>query len=89
MPVKEQDAFVVICTITSSPATPPPPSTIPRQVVPKDLLETMGSLLDDPVYSDVEFVFPRHGSAKSPRKIWANRKIIERSDYFKTSKYDK
>jgi hypothetical protein len=86
--VKDADAFVVICTITSSPITPVPPSTIPRQQVPKDLLETLGSLLDDPMYSDVEFVFPRRGrSIKNSRKIWANRKLIERADYFKTSKH--
>jgi hypothetical protein len=84
--VKDPDAFVIICTITSSPVTPVPPGTIPRQPVPKDLLETLGSLLDDPVYSDVEFVFPRRGrSIKNPRKIWANRKLIERADYFKAS----
>ncbi|KIM89085.1 hypothetical protein PILCRDRAFT_812980 [Piloderma croceum F 1598] len=82
--VKDTDAFVVICNITSSPVTPTPPSTIPRQAVPKDLLETLGSLLDDPLYSDVEFVFPRRGrGVKNPRKIWANRKLIERADYFK------
>ena len=84
--VKDTDAFVVICNIASSPVIPVPPSPIPRQPVPKVLLETLGSLLDDPLYSDVEFVFPRRGrSAKNPKKIWANRKLIERADYFKAS----
>jgi hypothetical protein len=82
--VKDQDAFLVVCTITSSPVAPAPPSPIARQRVPKDLLENIGSLLDDPVYSDVEFVFPRRGrDPKNSRKIWANRKLIERTDYFK------
>ena len=86
--VKDADAFIIICTITSSPVTPVPPGSIPRQPVPKDLLETLGSLLDDPVYSDVEFVFPRRGrGVRNSRKIWANRKLIERTDYFKTSMY--
>ena len=68
--VKDTDAFVVICNIASSPVIPVPPSPIPRQPVPKVLLETLGSLLDDPLYSDVEFVFPRRGrSAKNPKKI--------------------
>jgi hypothetical protein len=84
--VKDTDAFIVICNIASSPVIPVAPSSIPRQPVPKVLLETLGSLLDDPLYSDVEFVFPRRGrSAKNPKKIWANRKLIERADYFKTS----
>ncbi|KAG1745859.1 uncharacterized protein EDB91DRAFT_1236190 [Suillus paluster] len=82
--VKEQDAFLVICTITSSPTTPAqPPSTI-TQLVPKDFLERVGSLLDDPMYSDVEFVLPYRGRAKGCRCIYANRKILQRADYFQT-----
>lgn len=86
VPVKEKNAFVIICTITSSPTTPPPPSPVPCRPVPKELLETLGSLLDDPVYSDVEFVFPRRRrSGRYAKKIYANRKLIERADYFKAS----
>lgn len=82
--VKEQDAFLVICTITSSPATPAQPPSAPTQLVPKDFLERVGSLLDDPLYSDVEFVLPCRGRSKGSRCIYANRKILQRADYFQT-----
>ena len=45
--VRQADAILVICTITSSPAPPAPPPAIPRQPVPRDLLDAMGSLLDE------------------------------------------
>ncbi|KAH7914269.1 hypothetical protein BJ138DRAFT_1144217 [Hygrophoropsis aurantiaca] len=82
--VKEQDAFLIICTITSSPQPPIQPSTVPAQLVPKDFLERVGALLDDPLYSDVEFVLPRRGRTKGHRRIWANRKILQRADYFQS-----
>lgn len=68
---------------------PAPTCETPSQFVPKDLLETIGSLLGDAAYSDVEFVFPRRGrgSHKNPRRIFANRKIIERAEYFKASAF--
>lgn len=85
LPVKAQDAFVIICTITSSPATPS--QTLPRQPVPKALLDTVGSLLDDPLYSDVQFIIPnRHQSLNNARKIWASKKLLQRSEYFETSR---
>ncbi|KAG2155894.1 uncharacterized protein EDB93DRAFT_1335600 [Suillus bovinus] len=84
--VKDQDAFLIICTITSSPAVPVQPPTAPAQLVPKDFLERVGSLLDDPLYSDVEFVLPSRGRSKGSRFIYANRKILQRADYFQTSK---
>ncbi|KAF8158296.1 hypothetical protein B0H34DRAFT_708202 [Crassisporium funariophilum] len=84
MPVKAQDAFVIICTITSSPATPPPPS-LPRQPVPKSLLDTVGALLDDPLYSDVQFVIPRRGqNIKNGRTIWASKRLLQRAEYFQS-----
>lgn len=82
--VKEQDAFLIICTITSSPAVPAQPPSAPAQLVPKDFLERVGSLLDDPLYSDVEFVLPYRGRSKGFRCIYANRKILQRADYFQT-----
>ncbi|KZO99519.1 hypothetical protein CALVIDRAFT_544516 [Calocera viscosa TUFC12733] len=82
--VRLQDAFLIICTITSSPTSPVPPSTIPRQLVPRDLLSAVGAMLDDPAYSDVEFVLPaRVGGARS-RRVWANRKLLSRAEYFAT-----
>ncbi|KAG1715720.1 hypothetical protein ID866_1436 [Astraeus odoratus] len=75
--VKEADALLVICTITSSPQAPVPPPVSPMQFVPKDFLERVGALLDDPLYSDVEFVLPKKGMSKGNRTIYANRKILE------------
>lgn len=52
-----------------------------RKVVPKDLITSVGSLLDDPLYSDVEFIIPsRRGTP--PKKIYAIKKMLERWDYF-------
>jgi hypothetical protein len=85
IPVKEADAFLIICTITSSPQPPIQPPTAPAQLVPKDFLERVGTLLDDPLYSDVEFVLPRRSRPGEKRTIYANRKILERADYFQTS----
>jgi hypothetical protein len=86
MPVKTSDAFVIVCTITSSPAKPPA-YTIPRQPVPRALLDTVGSLLDDPLYSDVQFIIPKRGqSISNGWKIWASKKLLKRADYFQTSR---
>ncbi|TFY81133.1 hypothetical protein EWM64_g2869 [Hericium alpestre] len=58
---------------------------IPRLTVPKDLLDSVGSLLDDPLYSDVEFELPRrHGGLGNARKIYASKKLLSRADYFDT-----
>ncbi|KAG6850067.1 hypothetical protein H0H93_001617 [Arthromyces matolae] len=83
--VKNQDAFIITCTITSSPAPPNPPPAHRIQTVPKRLLETVGDLLDDPLYSDVEFVIPgRRGDVKSARKILASKALLRRADYFES-----
>jgi len=83
--VKNQDAFVIICNITSSPAPPVQPPVFPRQTVPKGLLDTVGALLDDPLYSDVEFIVPGRGRRlKSARRIWASRRLLKRAEYFET-----
>ncbi|KAL4080742.1 hypothetical protein J3A83DRAFT_4084952 [Scleroderma citrinum] len=82
--VKEADALLIICTITSSPQAPVPPPHTPMQFVPKDFLERVGALLDDPLYSDVEFILPKKGGSKETRTIYANRKILERADYFQS-----
>ncbi|KAH7885226.1 hypothetical protein F5I97DRAFT_1810553 [Phlebopus sp. FC_14] len=83
-PVKEADALLIVCTITSSPHVPVQPPTVPSQLVPKDFLERIGALLDDPLYSDVEFVLPKRAKPSEARTIYANRKILERADYFQT-----
>ncbi|KAI0632493.1 hypothetical protein C8Q77DRAFT_1125977 [Trametes polyzona] len=79
--VRQHDAFLVICSITSTPSPPTPIPAIPPYVVPRNLLDTMGSLLDDPVYSDVEFVLPQRARGE-PRKIYAARKLLRRVEYF-------
>ncbi|KAI0700040.1 hypothetical protein C8T65DRAFT_658475 [Cerioporus squamosus] len=80
--VRQQDAFTIVCTITTAfvPATSAP--AIPRYLIPKDLLDSMGSLLDDPMYSDIEFVLPRRG--REPRRIYASKKLLRRIDYYDT-----
>lgn len=85
--VKTVDSFLIVCTITSSPVTPTPPPTIARQYVPKSLMDSVGGMLDDPMYSDVEFLLPSRGRTKKGivRKIYANKKILCRADYFDTS----
>ncbi|KAI0755290.1 hypothetical protein C8Q80DRAFT_1144109 [Daedaleopsis nitida] len=79
--VRQQDAFMIICTITSSPVNPVPVPAIPRYPVPKDLLDSIGGLLDDPLYSDVEFILPQRGKAES-RRIYAAKTLLRRVDYF-------
>ncbi|KAF9468617.1 hypothetical protein BDZ94DRAFT_1153659 [Collybia nuda] len=84
-PVKTQDFFVIICTITSSPSPPVQPPSTPYQSVPKSLLDTVGALLDDPTYSDVEFIIPRRGqNLRLAQRIWASRKLLRRAEYFDT-----
>ncbi|KAF8527990.1 hypothetical protein BU17DRAFT_73654 [Hysterangium stoloniferum] len=86
--VRSQDAFLIICTITASPTPPAPIWSEPMKSVPKDLLDAVGNLLDDPVYSDVEFVLPsRNPSLSKPKikTIWAARRLLKRANYFQNS----
>ncbi|KAG8967239.1 hypothetical protein FRC03_010314 [Tulasnella sp. 419] len=82
--VRSADAFLIVCTITSSPVPPVPPSNTPRQYVPRSLMESVGSLLNDPIYSDVEFVLPSRSGRRGIRRIYAAKKIISRAEYFNT-----
>ena len=85
--VKAADAFLIVCTITASPTPPTQPPSIAKQYVPKSLMDSVGSMLDDPLYSDVEFLVPSRSRSKNGavRKIYANKKILSRADYFQTS----
>jgi hypothetical protein len=49
-------------------------------------MDSIGSLIDDPLYSDVEFVLPgaRRGF-KDAKRIYANSKLLKRAEYFETS----
>lgn len=86
--IRAHDALIITCTITGSPERPTPPPAVPRLPVPKDLLDSFGALLDDPVYSDVEFVLPRrNGSLRASKRIFAMKKILKRYDYFDTSRW--
>src|SRR6266511_254318 len=79
MQTKTQDAFIIICTITPSPSTPRI-SSIPRQSIPKALLDTVGALLDDPTYSDVKFVIKsRRDVVGDSRIVWASKKMLQRA----------
>ena len=88
--VKTPDAFLIVCTITSSAASPVQPPSIPRMAVPRDLLFSVGSMLDDPAYSDIEFVLPRRGrsSLQGAKTIKAAKKLLQRVEYFDTSASD-
>lgn len=93
--VRIQDAFLITCTINSTPSPPVPPLKVPYQTVPRDLLDVVGALMDDPVYSDVEFVLPKSRCANEDvkgkqtirrgRRIFAARKILMRAEYFAAS----
>ncbi|THG99406.1 hypothetical protein EW026_g2935 [Hermanssonia centrifuga] len=45
--VRLQDAILIICSITSTPTVPLVLPVIARQVVPKELLDVVGGLLDE------------------------------------------
>ncbi|KAG5646532.1 hypothetical protein DXG03_003299 [Asterophora parasitica] len=80
-PIREKRQCVL-----SNTRPPPPVPAYPRQSVPKGLLDTVGALLDDPLYSDVEFIIPRRGGKlKSARRIWASRRMLKRAEYFESS----
>ncbi|RDX50240.1 hypothetical protein OH76DRAFT_1380865 [Lentinus brumalis] len=80
--VRTQDAFTIICKISTAFVPTASVPAIPRYLIPKDLLDSMGSLLDDPMYSDVEFVLPRRG--RESRRIYASKKLLRRVDYYAT-----
>ncbi|KAI0338892.1 hypothetical protein BDW22DRAFT_1336950 [Trametopsis cervina] len=82
--VKQNDAFLIRCTITSSFEPPVPLPTVAKQSVPRGLLDAMGDLLDDPDYSDVAFVIPRRRGNGRARTIYAARKLLKRVEYFDT-----
>ncbi|KAH8114309.1 hypothetical protein DFH11DRAFT_1593744 [Phellopilus nigrolimitatus] len=83
--VRNHDAFLITCVISSSPAAPSVPSSIPHRSVPKDLLDVVGSLLDDVTYSDVVFVLPKRlPGRRGSRKIYAARSILKRAEYFES-----
>lgn len=65
------DAFAITCTITGPPHRPPPPRT---------LMLATGALLDDPDYSDVQFVLPRGRTVRAMKKMLARR-----ASYFESS----
>ncbi|GAA5957322.1 hypothetical protein JCM3765_000422 [Sporobolomyces pararoseus] len=85
---RSSDAFLIICTITSSPTLPVTPS-VPHLSVPKDLVNSFASLFDDPEYCDVVFrIRPEdeEGRRKGREKrLYAAKKILSgRSEYFES-----
>jgi len=91
--VRQADAFTILCTITSSPTIPVAPSRVKKRPVPTAMLDILGDLLDDPNYSDIEFIFPpkrgRSGNGRrgERQRIWANKKLLCRADYFDSSEF--
>ena len=90
--MRQADAVTILCTITSSPTIPVAPSRVKKRPVPTAMLDVLGDLLDDPNYSDIEFVFPskrgRSGNKRREgRHIWANKKLLCRADYFDSSEF--
>ncbi|GAA5978933.1 hypothetical protein JCM5350_004182 [Sporobolomyces pararoseus] len=87
---RSSDAFLIICTITSSPTLPVTPS-VPLLSVPKDLVNSFASLFDDPEYCDVVFrIRPEDEEGKRKgreKRLYAAKKILSgRSEYFESSK---
>lgn len=85
--VRHQDAFIIMCTIAALPRAPEVVSTIPQRTVPKALIDSVGLLLDDSTYSDVEFVIANRNNnrASKPKKIYASKRILRQADYFRSS----
>ncbi|KAH6912805.1 hypothetical protein BKA70DRAFT_1397844 [Coprinopsis sp. MPI-PUGE-AT-0042] len=81
-PIRAQDALLIVCTVVSEPRPLVPPPTHPYLPAPKPLLDMMGSLLDDPTYSDIEFVFPRGRGLPDAKRLYASKKILSRTEYF-------
>ncbi|GAA5895027.1 BTB/POZ and MATH domain-containing protein [Sporobolomyces salmoneus] len=90
---RSSDAFLIVCTITSSPVLPAT-SNVPLVSIPKDLVNSYASLFDDPEYCDVVFrIRPEdednQGGGKNKRKrekkLFAAKKILSgRSEYFQS-----
>lgn len=51
--VRRLDAFTITCEVTSQPEPPRLPDPTPRTLLPTDLVDTIGRLLDQESYSDV------------------------------------
>ncbi|GAA6007942.1 hypothetical protein JCM11491_006550 [Sporobolomyces phaffii] len=85
---RTSDAFLIICTITSSP-TLPATVTAPHLSIPKDLVNSFASLFNDPEYCDVMFrirLEDDEGRRKGREKrLFAAKKILAgRSEYFES-----
>jgi len=61
--VRRLDAFTITCEVTSQPEPPRLPDPVPRTLLPTDLVETVGRLLDHESYSDVR------STATLPKRI--------------------
>ncbi|GAA5919549.1 hypothetical protein JCM1841_001004 [Sporobolomyces salmonicolor] len=79
------DAFLIICTIVSSPTLPTTPP-LPHLLIPKDLVNSFASLFDDPDYSDVVFRIRPESTGKQKvreKRLYAAKKVLAgRSEYF-------
>jgi len=80
--IQQADAFLILCEISCSATPPPPTPQVPVQTVPRSLMMSIGNLLNNPVYSDVEFVFPSRSRRKPTTRIYAMKALLTRADYF-------
>ncbi|GAA5861912.1 hypothetical protein JCM1840_006872 [Sporobolomyces johnsonii] len=82
---RADDAFLIICTIVSSPTLPTTPP-LPHLLIPKDLVNSFASLFDDPDYSDVVFRIRPESTGKQKvreKRLYAAKKVLAgRSEYF-------
>ncbi|GAA5870533.1 hypothetical protein JCM16303_001513 [Sporobolomyces ruberrimus] len=85
---RSSDAFLILCTITSSPELPAI-TTTPQVSIPKDLVSSFASLFDDPEYCDVVFrIRPEDDEGRRKgreKRLYAAKKILAgRSEYFES-----
>ncbi|BGP13051.1 hypothetical protein JCM10213v2_000970 [Rhodosporidiobolus nylandii] len=87
---RASDAFIVVCTIVSSPTLPTSPP-VPHLLIPKDLVSAYASLFDDPDYADIVFrIRPENGRKAGngrvkEKRLYAAKKVLAgRSEYFET-----